>query len=450
MKKIQKSIPFLPVTAMVLSTVLVSGTALAEESTPADTTAAGGVVVEENADSQTGYTVSFTYYDEDATNVQIMGGFQFYKENDEHVYGIGYNLEEGDSYENYLINAEDWSKDQDLWHVNDTGYVADMEYDSETGAWTYSLDLPGGSYLYQYNVSTDNGETYEAVIDPENIPYCNSLGAHQTRSQFYVPYDPEKQSENDDWSWLLPAENEEDRGTLIQENYPSATGEEAPIELYLPAGYDENREEPYKVLYLSHGAGGDEADWFYQGNAGNIVDRLTAAGECEPFIMVAMNNTIFDWDFDVIIDNVKNYLIPFVEENYNVSTEPEDRAFGGLSMGAMTTNKLLFDDPEYFGYYGLFSGSRVYEFPELDDYSAYHNTNLYLAAGWEDHAIINKSLSFAYHGDTDMTTMGLAEKLDELGIPYNNGNDIVIVQGGHDWFTWPQILRDFVSTTLWK
>lgn len=411
----------------------------------------GGVEVTESADSATGYTVSFTYYDEAATNVQTMGSFEFYQKNDERVYGIGYNLEEGDDYTNYHIMPEDWNKDDDLCHVRDNGYVADMEFDEETGAWTYTLDLTGGYYLYQYNVSTDNGESYTSVIDPGNIPYCNSIGANQTRSQFYVPYDAEKQSANDDWTWILPAENEEDRGKLIGAYYDGVNGLGNAVEIYLPAHYDKDREEPYNVLYLSHGAGGDEADWFYQGHAGNVVDRLAAAGECEEFIMVAMNNTVYRWDFDVIIDNVKHYLIPYMEENYNVSTEASGRGFCGLSMGAMTTNKMLFDDPEYFGYYGLFSGSRVCDWPELDDYSNYKIPNIYVAAGFEDHALSNKGLSFAYHGDADKTAMGVAEKMEELGISFNNGtNEIVVVQGAHDWYTWPQIIRDYASTTLWK
>lgn len=410
----------------------------------------GGVIVTENADSATGYTVTFTYYNDQATNVNIRGGFQFYVENDENVYGIGYNLPEGDAMANYLLKPEDWNKDANLWHVGDQGYIEPMRKDSETGAWTYSLDLTGGSYVYQYDVSYDNGTNYESIVDPENIPFCNTIGAKQTRSQFYIPYNPEKQSENDNWTWVLPAEKEEDRGTLVRNTYMSANEVARPVEVYLPANYDANRNEPYKVLYLSHGAGGDEADWFYQGNAGNVVDRLAADGACEAFIMVAMNNTQLEWDFDAIIDNVKNYLIPFMEKSFNVSTEPDGRAFGGLSMGAMTTSKMLYDDPEFFGYYGIFSGSRVYEFPELSDYSKYMVPNLYLAAGWQDHALINKSLSFAYHGERDMTTIGLAEKLDELSIPYNNGNGYVIVQGGHDWFTWPQIIRDYARTTLWK
>ncbi len=438
MKKMQKAAA-IPVTVLMLSAMVVPGMAFAEEAVSAE-----GVTVEANADSNTGYTVSFSYYNEEATNVQIMGGFQFYAENDENVYAAGYNLEEGDDVNNYFLDPQDWTKDGDLWHVGDAGYIADME--NNDGVWTYTLDLPGGSYLYQYNVSYDNGETYEAVVDPENIPYCNELGAVQVRSQFYVPYDAEKQSENEDWTWLMPAENEEDRGTLVRETYTGLDDAERPVEIYLPANYDETREEPYKVLYLSHGGGGDEADWLHQGNAGNVVDRLAADGACEEFLIVTMNNTEFEWDYDKIFENVSEYLIPYVEENYNVSTEAADRAFAGLSMGGMTTTEMYYRDPSLFGYFGIFSGSAEFDFPELDDYSDYAAPTLFIAAGWEDMALINGN----YQTEEDNTTVGFAEKLDELGITYNNGEGVYIVQGGHDWFTWPQILKNFVETTLWK
>ena len=39
-----------------------------------------GVFVEESEDSATGYTITFRYYDENATNVQVAGGFHFYEE----------------------------------------------------------------------------------------------------------------------------------------------------------------------------------------------------------------------------------------------------------------------------------------------------------------------------------------------------------------------------------
>lgn len=407
--------------------------------------APGGVFVEANKDSATGYTVTFRYYNEYATNVQVAGGFQFYEENADYAYGGGLNLEEGDSLSNHLFTPDTWTKDGNLYHVNDQAAIVDMQQD-EDGAWTCTLDLTGGYYLYQYNVSYNDAAYYESVTDPENQPACNSIGGHQVRSQFYVPYDADKQAPQDDWTWATPAEKEEDRGILYHNSYLSADNVMRPVEIYLPASYDADREEPYNVLYLSHGGGGDESDWVYQGHAGNIADRLTAEGKCDPFIIVEMNNSQFGWDYDAIYDNTKNYLIPYIEENYNVSKEASGRAFAGLSMGGMTTTELLIRDQELFGYYGIFSGSAVSDLPEQDDYSSYKVPNLYLAAGWADMAYHNSS----YQTDTDRTTLGLAEKFDELGIEYNGGNGIDVVQGGHDWFTWPQIIKNYIETTLWK
>lgn len=424
---------------------------LAREAMPED----AGVVVEENENSKTGYTATFKYYNEDAAKVQIKGGFQFYYDEDEKVYCGGINLEEGDAVENYLVNPEDWEKGKGLVHGGDEGYIADMTKDEESGAWTYSVDLPGGYYLYVYQVFEDaqDTENYEVVTDPVNLPACNELGAKQVRSQFYVPYDSEKQDPADDWSWCQPAEKEEDRGSLEGFTYAGVDGDQN-AEIYLPAGYDADRVEPYKVLYLSHGGGGDEGDWFYQGHAGKIVDRLTAEGACEPFIMVTMNNAVYpsggwwiEWEAEKYTDNIMNHLIPYVEANYNVSKDAKDRAFAGLSSGAVVTGNLLVSNPSDFAYFGLFSCSATYAWPELEDYSAYDDVNIYLSGGWADYCVNDKE---NYGSDEDVMVVSFAEKLGACGVTYNAGNGTKIVPGMHDWFNWPQVIRDYVTTTLWK
>lgn len=421
-----------------------------------------GVSVIADSESTTGYTVEFTYANEEATNVSLVGGFQFYKSGDIHVYANGFVLPANDSQSNYLYGPDEWSAGMGLKHLNDAGYKVEMEQD-ETGIWKTSLKLPGGCYLYQYAVSYDGGENFETIIDPANSTIYNTeLGASQTRSQFFVPYDDKQMDEEYyDWSWVTPVENSEFAGQINAFSYDGLDGEQV-AEIYLPAGYDEDREEPYKVLYLSHGGGGDEADWFYQGNAGNILDRLIEEGKCDPFIVVCMDNTVYGDAFPTekygigyssndeyylyCYENIKNYLIPFVEENYNVSTEVAGRAFAGDSNGAKLTTEIFINDPEQFGYYGLFSGSAAWAWPEMEDYSKYMNANVYLAAGWADQLMMQNS----YHTSNDKTLMGIKELLDAAGIVYNKGENFVTVEGAHDWFTWPQIFRDYVVTTLWK
>lgn len=421
--------------------------------------AEAGTVVEKNEGSVSGYTVHFSYADEKATNVKLLGGFQFYESGDVNLYGRGFSLSASDSYKNYLVDPQEWKPGMELRHIFDTGYETELERDAQTGEWTVSFDLPGGCYMYQYSVSYDNGETWETIADPTNTAFSNEWGAGQTRSKFFVPYD-EKQGDDlyYDWSWATPVEAEESAGTIEGFVYDTPDGEQR-AEIYLPAGY-ENSEEPYKVLYLAHGGGGTEGDWFWQGNAGNILDRIFAEGKAEPFVAVCMNNAAFNQLFITedspnvsnnadyyryCVKNIKENLIPYVEEHYNVSSEVEDKALAGLSQGAKLTNFALIDEPDAFDSYGMFSCSVSWSWPELEDYSAYQDSKIYLAAGFADHYMI----SSGYHGDQDCTLVGFKEDLEAAEIPYNNGGNYVTADGAHDWFTWQQILKDYVETFLW-
>ena len=73
-----------------------------------------------------------------------------------------------------------------------------------------------------------------------------------------------------------------------------------------------------------------------------------------------------------------NYIIPYMESNYNVSTEAKDRAFCGLSMGCMTTFHMFFDHTEAFGYFGGFSGP---DMSAVTDNAGIHEPILYATVG---------------------------------------------------------------------
>ena len=44
--------------------------------------------------------------------------------------------------------------------------------------------------------------------------------------------------------------------------------------VYLPYGYDAEREQPYRTIYVLHGGGQDESDWLGIGSVQNIIDNL--------------------------------------------------------------------------------------------------------------------------------------------------------------------------------
>lgn len=58
--------------------------------------------------------------------------------------------------------------------------------------------------------------------------------------------------------------------------------------VYTPPGYDKSTRK-YPVLYLLHGAGGDEDAWNNMGRAGVIVDNLIASKKALPMLVVMTN-----------------------------------------------------------------------------------------------------------------------------------------------------------------
>ena len=401
-----------------------------------------GVSVEENSMSATGYTATFSYENANATSVKIMGGFTFYKPNDIYLITAGrLNLDDGIVDQEHIFTPETW--EPGLSRFGDSGYIANMTKDDETGMWSFSVDLPCGSYLYQYIITDADGNEM-TITDPSNIPAVNMLGASQTRSQFYVPYNAQKQAASDNWTFLMPVENDADRGTVYWMEYNGVqfNGSEITthqLMLYLPSGYDANRLEPYKVLYLCHGGGGEEGDWFHQGNANNIVDQLIATGKVEPFIIAAID--ISNGSDDEIVENVLEYTIPYMENNYNVSPDVDDRAFAGLSKGGKLTYAMYQYASDQFGYFGVFSVGHPSSDYSILDAVALNEPVLYLSVGYAD-----ATFDYAFQkGQVPMAPFSVY--LSKCGVNYVG---LKVFEGGHDWFNWPQALNDFIAETLWK
>jgi hypothetical protein len=164
------------------------------------------------------------------------------------------------------------------------------------------------------------------------------------------------------------------------------------LNVYLPYCYDTNDKNiKYNVLYLMHGGGEDENLIF--GGPGqnrelkNILDNMIANGDIEPIIVVtptfyglknrskykkevynveSVDHPIPIMEVKYFHDELINDLIPFVETKYNtyaMSGNKEDliksrqhRAFGGFSMGSVTTWYTYINCLDYFKYFIPLSG----------------------------------------------------------------------------------------------
>lgn len=318
-----------------------------------------GVTVEKNTnpDWDADYTATFVYEDKDARDaerVTVSGNFQFYSLNDPVVKNYEKTADPSGAK---VYSAYDYDKDNAMFNVsggqnNDTP-IYELE---ETGdeRFEITLPLPGNQYFYDYTVEYSDGSKV-TIQDPVNPSKKNSLTDHDSgHSVFYVG-----NSENTTagQEYIYPrADGQTGKYEFIEYKDAHNTDEETQsLGVYLPYNYDPSK--TYKTIYVSHGGGGNEAEWMEIGSLPNIMDNILAEKEAAESVVVTMDNSHFGWDYDLIAKNFKENIIPLIEERYSVSTKVEDRALCGLSMGALTTGTIMFSYTDMFGAYGNFSGT---------------------------------------------------------------------------------------------
>ena len=139
----------------------------------------------------------------------------------------------------------------------------------------------------------------------------------------YVPY-AKKQNDpvlKERAEYELPIADPSKRGTVQYVPYTTILGDSGHyLGVYLPANYDPNRAEPYKVAYLAHGIFGDETDFMVPGNVPNILDNMTAKGEIEPTVVVTMGNHFTgtslgfaSYNQTNAANNLVQTILPFIE-----------------------------------------------------------------------------------------------------------------------------------------
>ncbi|MDG0812802.1 cohesin domain-containing protein [Cohnella rhizosphaerae] len=195
--------------------------------------------------------------------------------------------------------------------------------------------------------------------------------------------------------------------------------------VYLPHGYDPDRAEPYKTIYMQHGSGQDASDWMTIGSVPNIMDNLLAQGLTEPAVVVTTDSTYLG-NANAGYPNLFNIILPFVEETYNVSKKAEDRSFAGLSAGGIATANIINFDATKFGYYGVWSGG-----VGVRATSQHLDVPYILFAGGR--------YDFGLPNPTQVAA------LDNIA-NYKN----IVVAGGHDFNTWNQMFAIYARDYLWK
>ena len=150
--------------------------------------------------------------------------------------------------------------------------------------------------------------------------------------------------------------------------------------IYLPYGYDAaDTETCYDIVYLMRGWGGSAGEYFRMANLKNVFDNLIEKGNMKPIIMVSATfyteNSSGDFsssitDFRAFHLDFENALMPAVEGKYHtyaasssdagLKASRDHRAFGGFSLGSVTTWLELCYDYDYIRYFAPMSGSSWY------------------------------------------------------------------------------------------
>ncbi|RAN92247.1 hypothetical protein GAR05_06238 [Micromonospora saelicesensis] len=328
---------------------------------PAPAAAAGrpapvpGATVKADRTSPTGYTVTFVYRNPHATQVRLAGDLTLL------------DVDTGTT----RYQPEEWQPGR--YHAGGTEFLRDMTRDPK-GNWSVSVPLHAGGLSYWYRVwDPTQGWENKRIWDPASTnPRPPGEASFRVRNNdvldaVHVPYakkqnDPVLKARAD---YELPVADRAKRGTVQYVPYTTILGDSGHyLGVYLPANYDANRAEPYKVAYLAHGIFGDETDFMVPANVPNILDNMAARGEIEPTVVVTMGNHFTgtslgfaSYNQTNAANNLVQTILPLIESSYNVSTERSGRAYAGFSYGGMTGGVVIRNYPTTFAFYGHFSGN---------------------------------------------------------------------------------------------
>lgn len=123
--------------------------------------------------------------------------------------------------------------------------------------------------------------------------------------------------------------------------------------IYLPPDYLDGTRR-YPVLYLLHGAFGWQDDWFVQGKAQAILDRVRAGDPRKDLIVVTPDGGYgANWrnEPDGLLQNetyVFDHVIPYVDRYFRTIADRRGRAMSGLSNGGAGTLRMAAHRPDYF------------------------------------------------------------------------------------------------------
>ena len=208
--------------------------------------------------------------------------------------------------------------------------------------------------------------------------------------------------------------------------------------VYLPEHYADGGLR-YPVLFLLHGFGGNRDEWVEHGDIAGMADRLIAAGDIPPCIIV-MPSAGRSWYLDGTEDMetaIIRDLIPEIDSRFRTISRRDGRLIAGESMGGYGALRFILKYPELFSAGALLSPA-IYV-PEPPPKSGARLSPVFARDGRFDPAIWIANdypallKPFLARGIEVPLYLGVGN-LDELNIGYHMAK-LYVIWRGHGWST---------------
>ena len=226
--------------------------------------------------------------------------------------------------------------------------------------------------------------------------------------------------------------------------------------VYLPKDYYKDTLKRYPVLYLFHGARGNEKTWVDSADVFHRLDSLRHEGLAKDFILVMpnMNRYANDKQFNngrclraleafwTQTGEPERYfrhdVVGFVDRRYRTIPTKAGRAIAGMSNGGLQAVYLSANNPQTYDYVGLMS-----PYTQATMAAKYHR-DVYKGLAWklEEQFTIPPKEYVIYIGKTDFFHPHIEfyrKRLTRHGYPH----EFVLTEGGHEWYNWIAYYEDF-------
>jgi len=251
-------------------------------------------------------------------------------------------------------------------------------------------------------------------------------------------------------------------GEIRADSLPSkALGRPMPYEIYLPDGYNGGRQH-YPVLYLLHGAGGDERSWSEVGHIREKADQLITTGAIPPAIIV-MPGCPACWWIDGAKDKAETAfwsdLVPTIDMRYRTIETRGGRLVAGLSAGGYGAIRYALRYPNRIAAAAALSPAVYTEsVPKLSAARAHppflSQNGAFDQAAWDAHnypALLDRYFAqpfrvplYLVSGDNDKFGIAFETALlfKRMFERQPDQTELRVVDGDHSWKVWEATIDD--------